>query len=73
MKTVVTQTKFFGTAAEGTAILTGSELPGIMAKVTEFCVSHEIVGRSPSIAFGAESSGDLTFDPSYIELSTKGK
>jgi NitT/TauT family transport system substrate-binding protein len=73
MKTVVKQTKFFGTAAEGTAILTGSELPGVMAKVTEFCVSHEIVGSSPSIAFGAESSGDLTFDPSYIELSTKGK
>ena len=73
MKTVVKQTKFFATADEGKAILTGSELPDIMTKVSEFCVSHEIVDRSPSVAYGAAATGDLVFDPSYIDLSTKGK
>ncbi len=72
MKTVVQQTKFFSTAAEGTAILTGSELPGIMTKVTEFCVAHEIVDRSPSVAIGTGATGDLVIDASYIEMTTTG-
>ncbi len=68
MKTVVKQTQFFGTAQAGKSILTGSELPGIMTKVSEFCVSHEIVDRAPSFVYGAEGDADLRFDASYIDL-----
>lgn len=68
MKTVVTQTKFFATPTEGKAILTGEELPGIMTRVSEFCVAHEIVERNPSVAYGADQTGDLIFDSSYIDL-----
>ena len=72
MKKVVQQTKFFSTAAEGKAILTGSELPGIMTKVTDFCVAHEIVDRKPSVAIGAGTTGDLVIDASYIDLVATG-
>ncbi|MCS1408669.1 MAG: hypothetical protein M2R45_01845 [Verrucomicrobia subdivision 3 bacterium] len=70
MKTVVKQTKFFGTPAEGKAILTGSELPEIMKKVTAFCIAHEIVEREPGLAYGSEGTGELRFDASYIDLVT---
>src|SRR5688572_13007100 len=40
MKKVVQQTKFYSTPKEGLAVLTGSELPQIMKKVVDFCVSH---------------------------------
>ncbi len=68
MKTVVQQTKFFSTPTEGKDLLTGSELPGIMTKVTDFCVAHEIVEKKPSVAIGASASGDLVIDPTYIDL-----
>ena len=68
MKTVIQQTKFFTSPEAGKAILSGDALSEIMTKVTDFCVSHEIVARAPSVAFGAGATGDLVFDPSYIDL-----
>lgn len=67
MKTVVTQTQFFATPDAGKAILTGEALPEIMNKVNEFCTSHDIVSRSPSVAFGADASADFVFDARYID------
>lgn len=70
MKKVVQQTKFYSTPEAGVSLLTGSELPEIMKKVVEFCVSHEITGSAPTLGYGAkEASGDvaLRFDPSFIK------
>src|SRR6185503_13543724 len=47
MKKVVQQTKFYGTPKEGLAVLTGPDLPKIMKKVVDFCVSHEITPKAP--------------------------
>lgn len=68
MKKVVVQTKFYSTPSEGLALMTGTELPGIMEKVVDFCVSHEITPSAPAVGYGTEA-GDvaLRFDPSYIE------
>ena len=71
MKKVVQQTRFYSTPEEGLALLTGSELPEIMKKVADFCVSHEITGSTPKLAYGPESQGGdphLRFDPSYLRI-----
>ena len=71
MKKVVQQTRFYNTPEKGLALLTGSELPGIMKKVAEFCVSHEITASAPKLAYGSKSQGadpHLLFDPSYIRI-----
>jgi NitT/TauT family transport system substrate-binding protein len=69
MKKVVEQTKFYGTPAEGLAVLTGPNLPGIMEKVVAFCVSHEITASAPKVGYGSrQEAADavLRFDPTYI-------
>ena len=77
MKKVVQQTKFYSTPKEGLAVLTGSELPQIMKKVVDFCVSHEITAKAPKVGYGAKSEAPdvaLRFDPSFIKLvSEKAK
>lgn len=72
MKKVVQQTKFYGTPKEGLAVLTGPELPGIMKKVSDFCVSHEITATAPKVGYGTKQQAPgvaLRFDPSYITLA----
>lgn len=74
MKKVVQQTKFYSTPQQGTAVLTGAELPVIMKKVVDFCVSHEITSSAPKVGYGtkAEAPGAaLRFDPSYIKLAAE--
>lgn len=71
MKKVVQQTLFYGTPEKGLAVITGSELPGIMKKVVDFCVSHEITGKAPKLAYGPKTESDdsnLRFDPTYIKI-----
>jgi NitT/TauT family transport system substrate-binding protein len=71
MKKVVEQTKFYGTPQEAQALLTGPELPVIMKKVIDFCVSHAIVPSAPTVAYGSKSEGGnavLRFDPTYLKL-----
>jgi len=68
METVVQQTKFYSTPQKGLALFTGSELPQTMnQKVIPFCVSHKIVPKTPTIAFGASGNVNLRFDPSYMQ------
>ena len=69
MKQVVQQTRFYSTPEQALALLTGEELPGIMNKVSEFCVSHDITSKAPKLEYGAATSGSLAhlrFDPTYI-------
>jgi len=71
MKKVVQQTKFYKTPAEGTALLTGAELPKIMEKVVGFCASHDIVPKKPVVGYGASAADAmLRFDPSYIKKAS---
>ncbi len=70
MKKVVEQTKFYKTPAEGSGLLTGADLPGIMEKVVAFCLSHDIVDKEPLVGYGdkaAAPDAKLRFDPTYIE------
>ncbi|MEM7394449.1 MAG: hypothetical protein AAF492_19105, partial [Verrucomicrobiota bacterium] len=68
MKKVVQQTKFYSTADEGLALFKGDEVKKTMDKVVDFCVDHEIVGRKPTVAFGAgKDKAHLRFDPQYME------
>jgi ABC-type nitrate/sulfonate/bicarbonate transport system substrate-binding protein len=70
MKKVVQQTKFYATPKDGLAVLTGSELPVIMKKVVDFCVSHEITASAPKVGYGAKADAKdahLRFDPSYLK------
>jgi NitT/TauT family transport system substrate-binding protein len=70
MKTVVKQTKFFGTSNEGIQALVGDKMrQEIMPRVVDFCVSHEIVPQKPAIGFGDKTMApdvNLLFDSGYI-------
>lgn len=68
MKTVVKETKFYGTPKEGKDVLAGVELQEVMEKVAEFCLNHEMVERKPTLIYGSEGAADLRFDPAYIDL-----
>src|ERR1044071_482080 len=70
MKKVVQQTKFYATPKEGLAVLTGKELPVIMKKVVDFCVSHEITASAPKVGYGSKADAPdaaLRFDPTYLQ------
>ncbi|MBN1900077.1 hypothetical protein JW926_01975 [Candidatus Sumerlaeota bacterium] len=72
MKTVVKQTKFFGTPEQGVEILEGDKMrKEIMPRVVDFCVSHDIVPKKPAIGYGDKTVGgadaDLRFDARYIK------
>jgi len=71
MKKVVQQTKFYSTPKQGLDVLTGPELPQIMKRVVDFCVSHEIVPKAPKVGYGtkqAAADAALRFDPSYLKM-----
>ena len=73
MEKIVQQTKFYGTADEGAALLTGSDLPKIMDRVVDFCVSHGIVENKPALGYGAEGPDvSVRFDASYIQKVKAG-
>ncbi|MFN3190410.1 MAG: hypothetical protein ACE361_07775 [Aureliella sp.] len=65
MKTVVQQTQFYKTAAEGKALMTSDEFKKTMETVEKFCTEQGLV-ESPSYGFGSESGSQLLFDPSYL-------
>lgn len=70
MKEVVKQTAFYKNPDQGIKVLTSNETKSIMDKVVAFCVSHEIVGQPPTLAYGKadpKNAAMLTFDSSYIE------
>jgi NitT/TauT family transport system substrate-binding protein len=72
MKKVVQQTRFYKTPAEGRALFTGADLPGIMEKVVTFCVRHDIVPQEPKVGYGDKAGAAdamLRFDPSYMQAA----
>lgn len=71
MKKVVQQTKFYSTPKQGLDVLTGPELPQIMKRVVDFCVSHEITSKAPKVGYGTKqeaADAALRFDPSYLKV-----
>ncbi|MFH1077122.1 MAG: hypothetical protein V1753_09895 [Pseudomonadota bacterium] len=74
MRKVVQQTEFYSTPPDGLNILKGPNLKSIMDKVVQFCVTHDIVPKTPSIGYGDKNSASdvsLRFDPAYIEEMLK--
>jgi NitT/TauT family transport system substrate-binding protein len=72
MRVVCTQTKFYASPAEATALLTGKDLQGVMKTVSDFCVQQEIVPKAPVVAFGtwndaAHAKADLVIDASFVQ------
>ena len=68
MKTVVKQTQFYKTPDAGIALFEGQEMKDVMAKVTAFEKSHEMIDKDPNIVYGAKADGaHLRFDASYMK------
>lgn len=70
MKKVVEQTKFFGSPEKLGNLMENPKFKDeIMTKVVDFCVSHEIVPKKPSIGYGEANrvpDVDLRFSSDYI-------
>ncbi|MGD0768551.1 MAG: hypothetical protein ABSB42_10210 [Tepidisphaeraceae bacterium] len=61
--------KIYTDAAKTTSI-TPAHFKDIMPKVVKFCVSHQIVDKEPTVAFGDRSAAgkvNLRLDPAYIQ------
>jgi len=75
MKTVVQQTRFYGTPQAGLDLLEGPEIKPLTQRVVDFCVKQEIVPTAPRIGFGTAENNRgvaLRFDPSFIrEVATR--
>jgi hypothetical protein len=70
MKEVVKQTRFYKTPVDAVKVLTSKETQDIMKRVTDFCVSHDIVTKSPTLAYGSADPKKptmLLFNPAYVE------
>jgi NitT/TauT family transport system substrate-binding protein len=70
MRTVVKQTKFYATPDEAVELFESETLRGVMGTVVEFCSSHDIVPKQPTVGYGSKSSAgnaNLRFDPTYIK------
>jgi len=82
MRKVVVQTKFYSSPEMALALFgMGKSFPGdevksaltlsdIMVKVVDFCASHEIVSKKPTVGYGSKSAAAdarLRFDPTYIK------
>ena len=72
MRQVTRQTQFYGTPNEGIELFTGSDLPAVMGKITDFCAETEMLpsGKRPKITYGTER-GDLRFDPSFMKAASR--
>ena len=69
METIVDQTKFYKTAADGTALFDKADFQNtIMPKVVEFCATHDIADKA-TVSFGADAA-QLRFDTQYMTKST---
>jgi len=70
MRKVVQQTLFYKTPEDALKLFTGKKLPEIMTLVVEFCVSHDITPKKPTIGYGTKKKFpdvNFRFDPSYIK------
>jgi len=77
MRKVVRQTLFYKTPEDALKLFTDEKLPKTMELVTDFCVSHDITPKEPTIGYGDKAKFpkvDFRFDHSYIEeVKSKGE
>jgi len=67
MKQVVKETKFYKTPAEGLALFDSESFQKeTMPTVVDFCVSHGITEKKPTVGFG-DASAQLNFDGSFMK------
>ena len=72
MKKIVEQTRFYKNADEALALLKGDKFQKeTMPKVVEFCVSHGIVDKAPSVGF-SQTDAQFNIDLSYLEAFKAG-
>jgi NitT/TauT family transport system substrate-binding protein len=72
MKKVVEQTRFYKNADEALALLKGDKFQKeTTPKVVEFCVSHGMVEKAPSVGFG-QADAQFNIDPSFLEAIKAG-
>ena len=70
METIVQQTKFYKTAADGAALFERADFQNqIMPKVIEFCATHDIAEK-PSVVYGTDA-GQLRFDTSFMKKAAE--
>jgi NitT/TauT family transport system substrate-binding protein len=76
MRKVVQQTKFYSTPDEGLALLNSDELKGIMEKVVDFCLDHEVIAEKPEVGYGDKAAApDAAFrmDTTFIQETAAKK
>lgn len=69
MKTVVQQTRFYGTPKEALDLMTGADLKALTQRVVDFCVKQTIVPKAPTLGYGTKAEAGavaLRFDPSFV-------
>lgn len=72
MKKVVEQTRFYKNADEALTLLKSDKFQKeTMPKVVEFCVSHGMVEKAPSVGFG-QADAQFNIDPSFLEAIKAG-
>jgi hypothetical protein len=72
MKKVVEQTRFYKNADEALALLKGDKFQKeTMPKVVEFCVSHGMVEKAPTVGFG-QADAQFNIDLSFLEAFKAG-
>lgn len=72
MKKVVEQTRFYKNADEALALLKGDKFQKeTTPKVVEFCVSHGMVEKAPTVGFG-QADAQFNIDPSFLEAIKAG-
>lgn len=70
METIVTQTRFYKTAAEGMGLFERADFQKtIMPKVIEFCATHDIAAK-PTVSFG-EGQAQLRFDTQFMKQASE--
>lgn len=70
MKTVVDQTRFYKSADDALALMTGDELKRVMGTVSAFAVSRGIVEKPPVLGYGSKAEApdaDFRFDPTFLQ------
>lgn len=68
MKIIVEQTKFYGTPNDGLAIFSSKKFQSeTMTLISDFCKSHGIVDKQPTIGFN-DPTAQFNFDDKYIKL-----
>lgn len=70
MAVCLEQTQFYKTPAEARKVFESPDLPVVMKKVVEFCESHKITDKTPTISYDG-GDGQLVFTTRYFGSAKK--